>query len=76
MNWISLGDLAGVFLFALLADGSGEIDAVSPNPLPRKDFTAHLPASHAPDQIATPPVGHVFRHPELGTALRQLRGRK
>lgn len=76
VNWISLDDLLGVLLFTLLTDIHGDIDAVSPNPLPRKDFTAHLPAAHAPDRIATPPAGHVFRHPDLDTALRRLRGRK
>ena len=76
VNWISLDDLAGVFLFTLLTEVSGDIDAVSPNPLPRGDFTARLPAARAPDRIATPPPGHVFRHPDLDTALRHLLGRK
>jgi hypothetical protein len=76
VNWISLDDLAAVFLFTLLTDVRGDIDAVSPNPLPRKDFTAHLPAAYAPDRIATPPVGFTFRHPDLDTALRHLFGRK
>ena len=76
VNWISLDDLAGVFLFTLLTDVHGDIDAVSPNPLPREDFTARLPAAHAPDRIATPPVGHVFRHPDLDAALRHVLGRK
>jgi ligand-binding SRPBCC domain-containing protein len=76
VNWISLDDLVGVFLFCLLTDVHGDIDAVSPNPLPRKDFIARLPAAHAPDRIATPPVGHVFRHPDLDAAVRHVLGRK
>jgi NAD dependent epimerase/dehydratase family enzyme len=76
VNWISLDDLVGVFLFTLLTDVHGDVDAVSPNPLPREDFTARLPAAHAPDRIATPPAGHVFRHPDLDTALRHVLGRK
>jgi hypothetical protein len=69
VNWISPDDPAR-------ADDSGEIDAVSPNPLPRKDFTTHAPAAHVTERIAAPPVGHVLRHPEPGTALRRPRGRK
>jgi hypothetical protein len=76
VNWISLDDLVGVFLFCLLTEVSGDVDAVSPNPLPRKDFTAHLPAAHAPDRIAAPLVGHVFRHPDLDAAVRHVLGRK
>jgi len=65
-----------VFLFTLLTDVRGDVDAVPPNPLPRKDFTAHLPAAYTPGLIATPPVGHTFRHPDLDAVLRHPFGRK
>lgn len=76
VNWISLDDLVGIFLFAVLTDVHGGIDAMSPNPLLRADFAAHLPAAHAPDRIPMPPAGHVFRHPDLDTAVRHVLGRK
>jgi NAD dependent epimerase/dehydratase family enzyme len=35
VNWISLDDLGGMFLWCLLGDVHGDVDGVSPNPLRR-----------------------------------------
>jgi hypothetical protein len=40
VNWISLGDLVGAFLFHPLADRRGEVDAVAANSLPRNGFAS------------------------------------
>ena len=75
VNWISVDDFAGILLFALLSDARGELVAVTPNPLPRKEFLRHLPAHPGPELAGAPPAGYVFRHRLLGSALRHLRGR-
>ncbi|MFC5233813.1 TIGR01777 family protein [Pseudonocardia zijingensis] len=70
--WIGVDDLADVYLRAACDAGlSGPVDAVTPHPV-RLPLPVAGPCV-GPDRLLA--VGHRFRHPEIGSALRHVLGR-
>ncbi|WP_343946765.1 DUF1731 domain-containing protein, partial [Pseudonocardia zijingensis] len=74
-RWVPCGgvdDLADVYLRAACDAGlSGPVDAVTPHPV-RLPLPVAGPCV-GPDRLLA--VGHRFRHPEIGSALRHVLGR-